>query len=233
MKKTILTVLFFAAAIFAVHSQTGIIREMTGEVEIKLAGESAFRSASAGTLVAQDTVVSTGFRSTAVIVIGSNEIIVRPLTRLTLAEISSSANTETLNVNLQSGRVRVAVHPPSGSRAVTSVQTPTATASVRGTEFGASSDGNFDTTQGNVIITDNTGFPVSLTFGFKTSVDSSGNLKDPLQDTFEGYTPNVPPGSGEAGEYGSSPNSPGSGGGGGGGGGGDQPGTNINMDVFW
>nr|AGS54160.1 hypothetical protein [uncultured bacterium contig00051] len=115
--------------------QTGVIREMTGEVGLKAAGSSDFVPAQAGSHVAQDTVVSTGFKSTAIIVVGNTTLTVRPLTRLTLAEISSAAGTENLNVNLQTGRVRVDVKPPAGTRANATVQSPSATASVRGTSF--------------------------------------------------------------------------------------------------
>jgi hypothetical protein len=65
----------------------------------------------------EDTVVSTGFKSTALIEVGSTVITVRPLTRLTLTEIRASSESESLNVNLQSGRIRVDVNPPAGAKA--------------------------------------------------------------------------------------------------------------------
>ena len=68
-----------------------------------------------GDQVSEDTVVSTGFKSTALIEVGSALLAVRPLTRLTLTEISASAGNETLNVNLAAGRVRVDLNPPAGS----------------------------------------------------------------------------------------------------------------------
>jgi hypothetical protein len=134
MKKFILVTLLTFTAI-AAYSQTGVIREMTGEVELKHAGASAFVPAQVGSEISRDTIVSTGFRSTAIIAAGSAVITVRPLTRLSFAEISSSADTENLNVNLQAGRVRVDVKPPAGTRASATFRGPTATASVRGTSF--------------------------------------------------------------------------------------------------
>jgi hypothetical protein len=139
MKKTLLVVLMMFAVLYGISAQnaasTGVIKELTGQVELKAAGRSAFATARSGDKIAQDTVVSTGFKSTAVIEVGSSVITVRPLTRLSLAEIQSSAGTENLNVNLQTGRVRVDVKPPAGTKANTSVQGPSATASVRGTSF--------------------------------------------------------------------------------------------------
>jgi hypothetical protein len=141
MKKALAFLLMLSAIAYGISAQatvskeTGVIKELTGQVELKLAGKSAFTAANAGDKVAQDTIISTGFKSTAVIAVGSSVITVRPLTRLSLAEIQSSAGAETLNVSLQTGRVRVDVKPPAGTRANTTVQGPSATASVRGTSF--------------------------------------------------------------------------------------------------
>jgi hypothetical protein len=139
MKKIICVVLMLSAAAYGIFAQSaaqsGVIRELTGEVELKPAGTTAFVAARAGDEVAPNTIVSTGFKSTAVIAVGSSVITVRPLTRLSLAEIQSSSGTETTNDSLQTGRVRVDVNPPAGTKADFTVQGPTATASVRGTSF--------------------------------------------------------------------------------------------------
>ncbi|MDR0475039.1 MAG: FecR family protein [Treponema sp.] len=135
MKKFFLITLMILAAAYGISAQNGVIRELTGDVELKRSGSQAFTAASAGDEVTRDTIVSTGFKSTAVIAVGSSMITVRPLTRLSLAEIQSSSGTETLNVNLQAGRVRVDVKPPAGAKANCTVQSPSATASVRGTSF--------------------------------------------------------------------------------------------------
>jgi len=52
-----------------------------------------------------------------------------------LSEIQSSANTENLNINLQTGRIRVDVKTPAGTKASTKVRSPSAAASVCGTVF--------------------------------------------------------------------------------------------------
>jgi hypothetical protein len=134
MKKTFLFI-FFAWAGVCVFAQNGVIKELSGAVELKFAGSSEYVPAAAGTRVLEDTVISTGFKSTAVLELGSAVITVRPLTRLTLTEIKASQGTETLNVNLQAGRVRVDVKPPAGTKASFSISSPSATASVRGTRF--------------------------------------------------------------------------------------------------
>jgi hypothetical protein len=172
MKKTLAFLLMLGAVVYGISAQSGEIRELTGEVSVKAAGKTAFTAAKAGDKIAQDTIVSTGFKSTAVIAVGSSVITVRPLTRLSLAEIQSSAGTETLNVSLQTGRVRVDVKPPAGTRANTTVQGPSATASVRGTSF------EFDTVkltvnEGTVAFSGASG-PISMVNAGKTSSIEEG-----------------------------------------------------------
>jgi hypothetical protein len=186
MKRNTLAVLilFCAAQIFA---QTGVITDLTGTVELKLAGQANFVPAKSGDAVAKDTVVSTGFKSTALIKVGNTVLTVRPLTRLTLADISASAGTETINVNLQTGRVRVDVNPPAGTRASTTVRSPVATASVRGTSF------EFDTRNltvltGTVAFRGNQG-GVVLVSADSTSEVSNGKAADPIEIYTAGLLP--------------------------------------------
>ena len=134
MKKTCV-VLVLVLSVAGVYAQSGVIRELTGTVELKASTSSAFVAAKAGDIVGEDTVVSTGFKSTAIVEVGSALLAVRPLTRLTLTEIRASSGSEALNVNLQAGRVRVDLNPPAGTRASLTVTSPAATASVRGTSF--------------------------------------------------------------------------------------------------
>ena len=197
MKRSIFLGLFIFLAVYA-YSQAGIIRELTGDVELKAAGASAFTVARQGSTVARDTIISTGFRSTAIITIGSTEITVRPLTRLTLAEIQSAADTETVNVSLQTGRVRVAVNPPAGTRANTTVQTPSATASVRGTEFGMGVD-NIDGSSGKTSYSSNSdGLSQSITSGFGSETDNVGGAKNPNENHTSGTLPGLPGTSGSS-----------------------------------
>ena len=133
-KLCVFTICFFLAA-FTAYAQSGVIRELSGTVELRNAGAANFAAASLGARVNEDTVISTGFNSSALIEVGSALIAVRPLTRLSLTEIRSAAGNETLNMNLQAGRIRVDLNPPVGTRASMAVVGPQSTASVRGTTF--------------------------------------------------------------------------------------------------
>ena len=135
MKKAVLVFYLIGFLSLCVFAQQGVIRELSGTVELKNSGASSFVQANSGDLVMEDTVISTGFKSSALIEAGSALITVRPLTRLSFAEIRLISGTETLNVNLQAGRVRVDVKPLTGTKASMTVTSPTATASVRGTSF--------------------------------------------------------------------------------------------------
>jgi hypothetical protein len=207
MKKIVFLVLVLLAAVLSVYSQSGVIRELTGVVELKPAGSSVFTPAAAGDTVARDTIVSTGFRSTAIIVVGSTSITVRPLTRLSLAEIQSSEGAESLNLSLETGRVRVEVKPPAGTRADTTVVSPSATASVRGTEFEMDND-SVTVSHGRVVFEGNNGFVQTVAAGFKSEITSDGSSSNPSLTEGESLMPQAPPGLGLAGELGGSSSVP-------------------------
>jgi len=195
MKKIFVVLILLSAITFAVSAQSGVISEVNGEVELKPAGAAAFTAASDGDTVARDTIVSTGFRSTAVITIGSSTITVRPLTRLSLAEIQSSSNSESLNVNLQTGRVRVDVSPPAGTRANMTIQSPGATASVRGTSFEFDTV-NLNVLEGKVMFGSTTSGLTTMVQGGESSfVVSDGQPANPAEVTTAALLPSAPVGS--------------------------------------
>jgi hypothetical protein len=192
MKRKVLTVVLVLAAACA-FAQSGVIKELSGTVEVKGAGAAAFSPAKTGEQVKEDTIVSTGFKSTALIEIGSTVIAVRPLTRLTLKEIKASQGSESLNVNLQSGRIRVDVNPPAGAKAAMAVVSPSATASVRGTSF------EFDTrnlrvNSGNVIFKGVRSQGTLITAGFATTTDLNGVAVNPLDFGMDAFKPQTPVG---------------------------------------
>jgi len=178
MKRVIFTAFFVTLAVMGAFCQNGVIRELTGDVELKKAGAAAFVPASAGDAVSSNTVVSTGFRSTAIIAVGSSLITVRPLTRLTLAEIQTAENAEKVNVNLQAGRVRVEVKPAAGTKTNLKVQSPTATASVRGTTFEMDTQ-NLNGIEGKVMLSGTSGVSVMVTGGNSSSSNADGTVSNP------------------------------------------------------
>jgi hypothetical protein len=192
MKRNVLTVVFVLAAA-GVFAQSGVIKELTGTVEVKGAGAAAFAPAKAGEQVKEDTVISTSFKSTALIEVGSTVIAVRPLTRLTLKEIKASQGSESLNVNLQSGRIRVDVNPPAGAKAAMAVVSPSATASVRGTSFEFDTR-NLHVNSGNVIFKGVRSQGTLITAGFNATTDFNGAAVNPLDFGMDAFKPQTPVG---------------------------------------
>jgi hypothetical protein len=192
MKKQALLVMMILTA-GLVFAQQGIIKDMIGTVELKPAGASAFVPAKPGDRVAPNTIISTGFKSIAVISVGSTTLSVRALTRLSRAEISQTQEKEELNVNLQAGRVRVEVRPPVGTRADTSVRTPSATASVRGTVFEIDTQ-NLIVNDGTVAYSGNDG-TMLISAGGTSRIDPvTGRPVDPIETTAANLLPPAPTG---------------------------------------
>ena len=198
MKKIFCAVVLVNLIVGGVFAQspeqiTAVIRELTGEVEIKHSGAPAFVPAKAGSEVAKDTIISTGFKSTAVIAVGNSVITVRPLTRLSLAEIQAAFGSEDVSVNLQTGRVKVDVKPPAGSKANFKVQSPSATASVRGTSF------EFDTRrlkvlEGSVAFMGGNKLAISVPAGGESYVETGGTVADPVTVAEGDFQPPPPVG---------------------------------------
>jgi hypothetical protein len=197
MKKTGMGLVLLVCAGVGAFAQSGVIADLSGTVELKPAGKTGFAPASIGDSVAQDTVISTGFKSNVTITVGSATIVARPLTRLTLAEITTMQGTETVNVNLQAGRVRVDVKPPAGTRANFTVQSPHATASVRGTEFEQDTR-SIEVREGAVSYRGTNGPAVRVPAGAVTRVDSTvknaTRAQDPVAATMSALVPLPPAG---------------------------------------
>ncbi|MDR1419484.1 MAG: FecR domain-containing protein [Treponema sp.] len=135
--KTVIVCVFLLAGIEGVFAQSGPARfaEVWGTVETRDEGQAEWKAASPGDSIGKNTVISTGFKSTALVVLGDSRLSVRSLTRLTLEELVQRDGTEEVRLYLRSGRVQVKVTPPSGLRTNFTVRSPVATASVRGTGF--------------------------------------------------------------------------------------------------
>jgi len=198
VKKTALSFLLVITALglaqTGAFAQNGKIRELSGTVELKNPGSADYVSAKIGETVSQRTVISTGFKSTALIEVGSALLTVRPLTRLTLTEISASSGAETINVHLQAGRVRVDVNPPAGTRASMSVSSPSATASVRGTSF------EFDTRNlyvdhGTVNFRGSRGAGILVSAGSSSWIKDDGKVTHPIEAKNMNLRPPAPMGS--------------------------------------
>lgn len=144
MKRILFAVLALMAAAGA-FAQTAVFKELRGKVEYQLEGKE-WRPAKTGLEVPKGTMISTGFKSLALIVLGKANVLVKPLTRLTIEEIVRREGSEGAMLFLVSGRIRAEVTPESGKTLDFSVRSPIATAAVRGCAF------DFDGV--NLVVTD-------------------------------------------------------------------------------
>lgn len=115
-------------------AQTASVLRMTGKVEVLAAG-GAWVAAKVGQQIALGTTISTGFQSQAVLSVGSSQLTVLALTRLTIQELLSTQTGETTTLNLDAGKVRAQVKSAPGQTADFKLRSPVSTAAVRGTDF--------------------------------------------------------------------------------------------------
>jgi hypothetical protein len=194
MKKQTALVIIFVTVTLGLFAQQGSIRDLSGTVELKPAGAAAFIAAKAGDRIAANTIISTGFKSTAVINVGSATLMVQPLTRMSMAEIFQAQGSERLDIQLQSGRIRVEVRPPAGTRADTSVRTPVATASVRGTIFDIDSF-SLRVVEGKVAYRGKDDVVVLVRTGGSSQIDPvTGRAADPVETSAAALLPPLPAG---------------------------------------
>jgi hypothetical protein len=182
-KMAVVLLLFCVAVTGSVFAQnTGldaVIREFAGDVEVKTAG-GEWVPARAGMTLASNTLISTGFHSTAVLDIGNSSVMVRPLTRLSLDELVALGKNERVGLNLRVGRVRAEVTPPEDGTVGFTVLSPMVTASVRGTVFEFNSV-NLAVQSGTVAFTGRDAATVFATAGKTSFVDRQGRSVIPVR----------------------------------------------------
>jgi hypothetical protein len=195
MKKACIGMLLLMTGVLAANAQTAaVVREISGTVEVKAPGAAEWTKAATGQELDAAYLVSTGFKSTALIMIGNSAVTVRSLTRLSLEEIVANQNSEQVTLNLRAGRIRANVKPPSGGQVNFSVKSPTATASVRGTEF------EFDGIQlrvdeGRVHLGGERATGVYISAGHSTAADpETGSAAAVLEVVKEDLSPALPAG---------------------------------------
>lgn len=178
------------SAVFAAEL-TATITEVAGKVECKLP-QQEWQPAKIGDILPAGSLISTGFKSTAILKTESATLTVKPVTRLSLEDLVKSEGTTKTQMFLMAGRVKAEVTPKSGEKADFKIKSPTATASVRGTGF------EFD---GNNLLVDHgavqfepiSGVGVSqvVAAGELSSVNSNGAVSIPVAVATGGSSSNA------------------------------------------
>jgi len=204
MKKLFWSVLIMSLTAYGLYSQNaqaGVIIELTGNVRLKLADSSGFIAANAGDKIALNTIISTGFNSTAVISAGNSIITVYSLTFLSLTGNSS--------INLQTGRVKVDADTSDNF----TVQSPETAAAACGTNFEFNTY-NMKVNKGSATLIGASGPAVIVREGREASIGADGRSICSAVSSILSSTPGSSRGSSSGGAS-SSQQAAGGGGGGG------------------
>ena len=133
MKKLIITTAFVFLLTAPLFSQLqAVIKEVSGKVEIK-APAKGWESATEGMEISKGTIISTGFKSQALLDLGSSNLYVKQLTRMSLDELSQKEGIVTTGLFLRVGKVRAQVKTTAGLQHNFTLKSPISTAAVRGT----------------------------------------------------------------------------------------------------
>ena len=129
--KKIFLILVLSCLVFSVFALDGVVVDVIGKVE-KQNGDSWITLKKGDILVPGD-VVSTGFKSEAILSIGESTVTVRALTRLTIEQLYEKNKNHVSSVYLDTGSICADIKPVENKRVGFTVKTPAVTASVRGT----------------------------------------------------------------------------------------------------
>lgn len=130
MKKICLAILM-CFIMFSTFALEGVIVDVLGKVE-KQSGNSWVALKKGDKLFAGD-IISTGFKSEAVLSIGESVVTVRALTRMTIEQLVEKNQNHVSSVYLDVGSISADIKPVENKRVGFTVKTPAVTASVRGT----------------------------------------------------------------------------------------------------
>lgn len=154
MKKLVLLLLISIFSIsfsFAASTDVAIVNSVVGKVEVQV--NESWIQVKNGDILSSGSVISTGFKSSAVLYIGDSLIEVRALTRLTIEEIVEQNQNYNTTMFLDAGSIKADIKKSENKRVGFKVRTTVATASVRGTSGEIYSDGTLVCLSGKWAIT--------------------------------------------------------------------------------
>ncbi len=134
MRKITSIILFLMLSIL-LFSESAVLRNISGKVEVSNNGSRVWRKATDGMPVELSDTISTGFGAAATLDLGHSKIALKPLTRMSVDMFIETKNKVSTSLFLQVGSVKAVVDSSSGIKQSFQVQSPFSTASVRGTIF--------------------------------------------------------------------------------------------------
>ena len=134
MKKILFLMLAVLTASLVFGQEQAVLRDFSGKVEVMPPGKN-WEPAARNLVLAQGTVISTGFNSFATVQVGAATLQVKPLTRMAVSELVKSQGQQKTTLDLKVGRVKAKVEKVEGLEHDFALKSPGSTAAVRGTEF--------------------------------------------------------------------------------------------------
>ncbi len=153
MKKIflILAILLYSVSLSFAAAGVAVVNSVVGKVEVQV--NDSWIQLKNGDTLTSGSVISTGFKSSAVLYIGQSLIEVRALTRLTVEEIIEQNQNYNTTMFLDAGNIKADIKKSENKRVGFKVRTSVATASVRGTSGEIYSDGRLVCLSGKWAIT--------------------------------------------------------------------------------
>lgn len=133
MKRFFITLVVLCSLSTFAFSMEATVISVSGKVEIQK--NDKWIALSKGDTVKNGNVISTGFKSEAILKIGESTVTVKPLSRLTLEQISNLNGNHKSQVYLDVGSIKADVKASTDKKVGFTIKSPVATASVRGTDF--------------------------------------------------------------------------------------------------
>ena len=143
-KAILLAMLFTGAPLFATEAT---VVSVIGKAEVKT--ENQWIPLRKGDKIYTGDVISTGFKSEITFKIDASVVTIKPLSRVSIDEISEKKNLTKTQLFLDAGSIKADIKAPEDKRASFKVTCPSATASVRGTAGEFDAFGNLQSTRGS------------------------------------------------------------------------------------
>ncbi len=173
MKKSIFFILLILLPVFySFSADVPTVKQIQGKVEIKNS-QSGWVKAEKGMKISPGALISTGFKSDAVIELDNSEIYIKQLTRMSIENLSRKQNTVNTELNLRLGRIKADVKSSKGLKHDFTVRTPVSTAAVRGTVFNSGLR-NIIVENGRISYTNRLGQSVTIDGGNSSKIKSKG-----------------------------------------------------------
>lgn len=179
-----------ALPLFALEA---VVVSVVGKAEVQTA--QGWQPMKAGEKITKGTLISTGFKSQAVLGIGRSTVTVRPLSRLTVQELTENPDKDISKVYLDAGSIKADIKAAQNKRVGFTVKSPVATASVRGTAGIFDAAGFLQSTDGTWAVAANTLLgerEVHVSKGSSIAPAADGTIIEPQERNADVAVPNNP-----------------------------------------